>query len=411
MGLAYYRKFGWKPTVLAVDPQLVDGLQESELLATVPTDVRVVRCSAFPIRWSRKFGVGNIGLRAFRSLARAGAELLRREKFDLVFFSNTQFVTFALGPMWKKRFGVPFVLDLQDPWRTDYYERKGSRKPPGGWKYQLARFIAWSLEGWTVRRAAAVVSVSGNYLADLRARYPDFNALTDVIPFGASRADTEAARNGPPSPYAYPRRPGELHLLYTGASGPVMPHALMVLFEGLRKYGERAPEKAQRLRFHFYGTSYVAPGKGKFSVTPIAEVCSVAGQVDEVPHRLGHLECIRLQSEADVLLLPGSSDLAYSPSKIYPYYLSGNPILGLVFRDSVMEKLVEDLRCAYLVRFRESEPKEAAHEELCRFFDLALAGFPPGSLPTRNDELFNRNYLAEELTRRQCVLFDRAVGA
>lgn len=409
MGLPYYRSNEWEPTVLAVDPDRVDALRESELMATVPKDVRVVTCSAWPLRWTRRIGLGNIGIRGFTALYRAGAELLRREKFDLVFFSNTQFITFALGPLWRARFGVPFIIDVQDPWRTDYYERKGSRKPPGGWKYQFARFQAWALEGFTFRRSAGVMSVSESYIDDLRRRYPEFNAPAEVLGFGASENDVAFARRGPPSPNAYERSPGELHFLYTGASGPVMPHALMVLFDGLRKYAERHPERARRLQFHFFGTSYVAPGKGVASVMPIAEACGVPGHVDEIPHRLGHLECMRLQTEADILLLPGSSDLAYSPSKIYPYYLSGNPILGLVFRDSVMERLLDDLNCAYMVRFREHESKEEAHEALGTFFDAAIEGRLGEILPRRNETTFRSRFLAEELTRQQCALFERAL--
>jgi hypothetical protein len=188
-----------------------------------------------------------------------------------------------------------------------------------------------------------------------------------------------------------------------------MPHALMVLFEALRRYRERCPEQAARFRFHFFGTSYVPPGRGIPSVTPIAEVCRVADLVDEVPHRLGHLECIRLQADADVLLLPGSSDLAYSPSKVYPYYLSGKPILGLVFKDSVMERLLEELRCAYMVRFREREPKEDAYKALDEFFARVAEGAVASVLPQRNDDYFNAHFLAESLTQRQCALFERAL--
>jgi hypothetical protein len=410
MGLPHYRAAGWEPVVLAVHPDDVDGVREPELMGTIPPDVRVVHYRAWDVRTARRFGIGNVALRSFAGLRRASRELLERERFDLAFFSNTQFYTFTEGPHWRRKYGLPYVLDFQDPWRTDYYQRKGSRKPPGGWKYQLARFQAWAQEGWTVRRAAGVMSVSQSYIDDLRQRYDDFAAPADVIGFGASRRDMEIARAGPPSPNDYPRKPGEVHLLYTGASGPVMPHSLMVLFEALRKYRARFPDKARRLRFHFFGTSYVAPGKGRPSVMPIAEVCQVADQVDEIPHRLGHLECLRLQMEADALLLPGSSDLAYSPSKVYPYYLSGRPILGLVFRDSVMERLLDQLNCATMVRFREAEPKDAAHEDLIRFFDSALAGFPAALQPTRNDAYFERNFGAESLVARQCELFERALA-
>lgn len=409
MSLPYYRAGGWDPVVLMVDPNEIDGVHEPELMATVPTDVRIVSVRPFSKQRMRRIGVGNIGLRGFPALARAGAKLLRDERYDLVFFSNTQFNTFPLGRIWQRRFGVPYVLDIQDPWRTDYYQRPGSRKPPGGWKYQFARLHAWLLEGWTLRRAAGVISVSGSYVADLRARYDDFAAPAEVIPFGVSRGDVQEARKMPVRAPAFVRQPGEIHVVYTGASGPVMPHALTVLFDGFRQYLANSPERAKRFRFHFFGTSYVPAGKGRMSVLPVAESCGVAPFVDEIPHRLGHLECMRLQAEADVLLLPGSSDLAYSPSKIYPYYLTGNPILGLVFHDSVMESLLNELNCAFMVGFREHEEKSEAFRGLTRFFDLAIEGFPAGSLPTRNESDFNRHFLAEELTRQQCALFDVAV--
>jgi hypothetical protein len=412
MSLPYYRAHGWEPIVLCVGDAWQHGVRESALNDTVPPDVRVVRVPALSLRWTRLIGMGNLGLRCWFHFLIAGTRLIRREKIDLVFFSNTQFVTFTLGRIWHRLLGTPYVFDMQDPWRTDYYERRGSRRPPGGWKYQFARLTAWALEGWSFRHVGGVMSVSPSYLADLRGRYRHFAKVPSVvIGFGASRNDIAKAMAMPPPSHAYLRERDEIHLVYTGASGPVMPHALTVLFQGLRLYHTRSPHRAKRLRFHFLGTSYVAPGEGKNSVIPVAETCGVADQIEEIPHRLGHLECLRLQIEADILLLPGSSDLAYSPSKVYPYYLSQRPILGLVFRDSVMERLLDDLACAYMVRFSAEEAKQPAHEALCRFFDLAFESFPPGTFPQRNDAYFNSTFLAETLTGLQCRLFNQALGS
>jgi hypothetical protein len=68
------------------------------------------------------------------------------------------------------------------------------------------------------------------------------------------------------------------------------------------------------------------------------------------------------------------------------------------------------MSCATLVRFSEWESKDEAHAAIHAFFDLALSGFPPGSLPVRNDSLFKERYLAHELTGEQCRLFDRALS-
>jgi hypothetical protein len=411
MSLPYYRAGGWEPVVLAVGDAWQETVREPELLATIPPDMRVVRCGAIPHRWSRFVGLGSLGPRAWLHLFFAGWRLLRRERFDLVFFSNTQFVTFALGRLWRRLCGVPYVLDVQDPWRTDHYERAGSRPPPGGWKYQFARLQARLLEGWSFRRASAVMSVSPRYLADLGARYPFFTAKpAAVIPFGASADDLTHALALPPPADPFPRDRGQIHFVYTGASGPILPHAVTVLFTAVRQYRDRAPDRAGRLRFHFLGTSYVAPGQGRNTVQPLAEQHGVADLVAEIPHRLGHLECLRLQHAADVLLLPGSSDPAYSPSKLYTYYLARRPILGLVFQTSVMETLLDELACAHVVRFAAAGPTDDARAALGRFFDAAVAGRTADLLPPRDEARFNAHYLAATLTRLQCELFDHALA-
>ncbi len=411
MSLPYYRARGWDPIVLCVSDAWQDGVREPALEQTIPGDVRIVRVPALSLRWTRLIGLGDLGLRCWFHFFFTGLRLIRREKIDLVFFSNTQFVTFTLGRIWRTLAGCPYVFDMQDPWRTNYYERRGSRRPPGGWKYQIARLMAWTLEGWSFRHVGAIMSVSPSYLDDLRTRYACLGGVpTAVIGFGASLTDIAKARSMPPPAHQFTRKQGELHVLYTGAAGPVMPHALSVLFQGLKLYHERAPARARLLRFHFLGTSYVAPGQGQNSVIPVAESCGVADQVTEIPHRLGHLECLRLQLEADLLLLPGSSDLAYSPSKVYPYYLSRRPTLGLVFKNSVMERLLDQLAFSYMVRFDADENKQSAYEGLCRFFDLAFEGFPSGTFPERNDAFFNETFLAETLTGKQCSLFELALA-
>ena len=410
MSLPYYRANGWEPVVLSVGPAWQGCIQDDEIAETLPPDIRIIRTRAFSARWTRRVGVGNIGLRAWPFFLLQGTRLLRREKFDLVFFSTTQFILFTLGPIWKLLIGIPYVLDVQDPWKTDYYERANSRKPPGGWKYQFARLQAWMFEGWCIRGACGIISVSVRYLDDLHKRYPRVaHTPAAVLQFGASQDDIAKAAQKPAPAGAFDRRAGEKHIVYTGASGPVMPHALLVLFTALYRYRERSPGKASRLRFHFVGTSYVIAGTGQFSVLPIAEQCGVGDLVEEIPHRIAYLDAIRIQQDADALLLLGSSDLAYSPSKIYQYYLTGKPILGLVFQDSVMEGLLDHLSCAYMVRFRETEPKDRAYVDAASAFELILKDRLMAGHPPRNDAFFHSNFLVEESTRRQCALFDSAL--
>jgi hypothetical protein len=410
MCIPFYTNHGWKPTVLAVAPEDVHATLEPDLSATVPaeTDVRTVRVDASWLwQW---LGVGSIGLRAFTALAREGTRILRRESYDLIFFSNTQFITYALGLWWKWRFHVPYLIDLQDPWRTNYYERPDAPRPPGGWKYQFARLLAWMLESPVYRHSAGFISVSQNYLDDLRARYSWFGTKPSrVIHFGVALRDLDTARSMSEGPHHFSKKDGEIHLLYTGAAGPIMPHALNTLFRGFHTWSQSHPLDASRFRFHFYGTSYVAPGTGWPSVMPVAAQYGMEHCVDEIPHRLGHLESLALQLHTDALILLGSSDLAYSPSKIYPYYLSERPILSVIFKDSYLESMLEKLRCSYTVRFEPGKDIDRVNAELATFFDWALKDFPPGKLAERNRQEFERLYLARHLVITQCDFFNALV--
>src|SRR3954447_5347133 len=68
MSLPYYRENGWEPIVLTVDPAVLDGSREEALLTTIPAGIHIHRCGALPLKASRIFGLGNLGLRSWLHL-------------------------------------------------------------------------------------------------------------------------------------------------------------------------------------------------------------------------------------------------------------------------------------------------------------------------------------------------------
>src|SRR5262249_49435766 len=67
-----------------------------------------------PPLWPKLFhalGIGTIGWRAIISMLVTGSRLLRRGRFDIVYFSTTQFLLFLLGPIWQCWYGIPYALD------------------------------------------------------------------------------------------------------------------------------------------------------------------------------------------------------------------------------------------------------------------------------------------------------------
>jgi len=408
MSLPYFRENGWDPTVLAVAAECVETAVDPLLADNVPPDVPVCRVRALPVRWTRLIGLGNVAYRAWFQLRRAGDRLLQEQKFDLVYFSTTQFVVTALGRRWQERFGVPFVVDLQDPWRTDYYERPGSPPPPGGWKYRFARWQAARLEERSWRDAAGFVSVSPDYLTQLAARYPWFGRKpAAVIPFGAPEADFVLARARQDLAPAFAREAGAVHVVSVGAVGPIMRPALELLFAGFNHLRRTDPAAAARLRFHFIGTSYAPAGRAEASVLPVAAASGVTDGVREATGRVGYFTALKSLLAADAIVIPGSDDPAYNPSKIAATFLADRPTLALTPTGSAMDRMLAELGFATLGHWPDPAGRAAVAAFLRR-----LVTDPAGARPTtRNLAHFAAQHTARARTRQQCQLFALALAA
>src|SRR4051794_21163273 len=154
-------EYGWEPTVLTVDASAYEGPLDLSLADSVPRTLRVVRSRAWRADTMRPFGLGDLGLRAFAALRRDAVALLAAERFDAVYMTTYPIYPAALGPMLKRRFGVPFVIDFQDPWVGAWGQSVGGG--PGGsadFKSRASRAVAAWLEPRVLRAADGITAVS-----------------------------------------------------------------------------------------------------------------------------------------------------------------------------------------------------------------------------------------------------------
>ncbi len=117
-----------------------------------------------------------------------------------------------------------------------------------------------------------------------------------------------------------------------------------------------------------------------------------------------HFESLQLLWDASFLILIGSEDCAYQASKLFTYLTLQKPLVSVVHHESPMLSTLKRAG-AIVVTFGGPEPVEAAVERLARAF-IELAG--PSVSPVKAVEA--ESWSAREMTRRQCLLFDRAVG-
>jgi hypothetical protein len=407
LALPYLREAGWEPVVLAVAPEMVEGAVIEPLLErTYPSDIRVVRTRGIPHGATRWAGIGSLWLRCGAAIRAAGEALLAAEKFDLVLFSTTQFDAFKLGPRWRARFGVPYVLDYQDPWINDYYRRTATR-PPGGWlKYGFSQWRARRSEPRALRGAAGVVCVSGAYGETFAGRYRWFRAAdAAVIPFGAAQQDFATALGHRPADPLVDFGDGMTHLVYTGRCGPDMSTSLSILFGAFKDFLEARPGEARSVRFHFIGTDYAPRPLGRDWAVPIAERFGVEGFVREHCYRIPYFDALYYLTRAQALVCMGSNDPTYSASKIFPYVLAARPMLIVFHSRSPVSAISQELNCG--IRFGFDERTDLVRLQ----HDVAKAWFMDGGMRRYEapPEGALRQYTAEGMTAELARLFDAAV--
>ncbi|WP_420457542.1 glycosyltransferase [Rubrivirga sp.] len=404
--LPYYREAGWEPVVLAVEPDEVAAPQDPLLLDTLPSDVEVVRVGAVPRAMTRRLGFGSLEARSLYSLAKAGRRLLRERSFDLVFFSTTAMTITALGPHWERTFDVPFVIDLQDPWLSDYYDRDGAPPPPGGpLKYGLIQAVSRRCEPYVLRRAAHAITVSPAYPETLTQRYGDLTSdLFTVLPFGAPERDFEILRESRTANPMFDPADGLEHWAYVGRAGGDMELALDALFRALAEARRADPDRYGRLRLHFVGTSYAEGDRAEKTVEPVAVRHGVGDLVDERPHRIPYFEALQVLLDADALVVPGSDDPGYTASKLYPYVLARRPLLAVFHESSSVVDVIRRTRAGVAVTFTSGE----APAEVARRVGDAWFSKPLPDVETDWEEF--GPYTARSLAHRQAVVFDKVVS-
>ena len=411
ISLPYLEQFGWEAHVLAVRPDCIEGaIEDSFLFKTIPSSIPVTYTRALPIQQTRKLGLGSLGLRSFPYLLKAGDRLLQRQKFDLVFFSNTVFTSMSLGSRWQERFGVPYVLDFQDPWLSDYYKQPGVGSPPGGrFKYGFSQFQAKLLEPRAVTQASHIISVSPAYPKILQQRYPSLDPdRFTVLPFGASERDFELLPSLQIQQQIFDPHDGKRHWVYVGRGGSDMALALKALFSGIHVDRERYPERWNSVQLHFVGTSYAPKGRAIKTIAPIAQEFGVADLVEEITDRIPYFEALQTLVDSDAILMIGSNDSSYTASKLYPCVLARKPILALFHQESSVVPILEACRAGRAVSFSNSSNPQTLLSAVTTQLEW-LFSLPKHHQPDIDWKAF-QPYTAYEMTRQQCAVFHQSLA-
>jgi glycosyltransferase involved in cell wall biosynthesis len=406
----YLPEHGWQPTVLTVVPSCY-GIQDGSQTAETSTGVEIIRTPHFdPVasitrarpnleqsngrgsgalpqtRWTPRRVVRRVLRNGWlavennvlvpdptvlwypRAVA-AGRALLRRQRFDLIWATGEPYSAYFIARALSRRPGVPFVIDMRDPWTIA--------------PYRAVKRAAWrqSLEGWQERRILAACRAcvfafqpDGLYTE----AFPEWAGKFHYIPNGYDPADFEGV---------VPRRFDKLTVVHSGTFLPGYRPARPFLL-ALREVLTRRPELASGVQVLFVGK----PGE-EGGIIQEYGLASVVRQVGYLPHR----ESISYLLGAELLLLVGGHHRWEETGKVYEYLAARKPILALVHPEGSAAKLLSSYSLARVVdRESPSETSAALEQFLLR---------KSGCLRTLGED-WTARYERSRLTGRLAAVLD-----
>lgn len=400
MSLPYFQVLGWQAEVVVIGPQYADLAKDELLLQSVPSSIKIHQVGALSKGLTSKVGLGSIALRSLWYYKQKVNSILKQQEFDLIYFSTTQFPVCILGAYWKKRFGVPYVIDMQDPWHSDYYINKPkSQRPPKYWfAYRLNKY----LEPIAIKNVDGLISVSSGYIDQLKSRYPVIkNIPAAAITFGAFAPDLQIAKDNNEQ-FTSLLNNKYFNIVYVGRGGRDMHQAISPVFEAFKNVLKTDSDRFSKIRFHFIGTSYAPAGQGTATILPLAQQFDIENYVVEVTDRISYYHTLLTLQRANALFIPGSDDPQYTASKIFPYLLTGKPILAVFNKASSAIPIMKEYGVQHAYNY-----DEIRSEQLSAFFNQ-LVNDTFNAVEYNADAV--KKYSAAEMTRAQCHLFYQVMG-
>lgn len=332
----HLHEFGWQPVVFSVSPTYREDVPDPWMLDITGDKFELIETGCLDPRKTRKFGIGDLGLRVFFYLFFSLLKNSRKKKPAAILYPVPPWYIMVMAPVVKWMTGIPYAIDFIDPWV--YKVRKGDRKAA------MSQWIAKRLEGFAVKRSSAIFAVSQGILDELVDRHPSLAKIPRVaVPYGVEASDFLAIKT------AEAKTPPVI-LRYTGAISDAMLPVVATLFKALKVVNAQIP-----LKVIFTGTSYAAADQVKPILRELIEREGVSAFVTENPARVGYRQALEMSLSADMQLLIGDTTPYYAASKLMGLAVSGRPFFAFIHRHSFPASFLTELNYRYKADFETEE--------------------------------------------------------
>lgn len=359
--IKYLKDFGWEAQVLTVS-ESIDYTRDESLFEDLPSDIAITRASHLDSKKLTRW----LGKRKFHWLRDQVQQALntvlvpdtvmpwclpavlkglsQAKQCDVIFSTSSPYSSHLVGAMLHQLTGKPWVADFRDEWTQNPYIQFPSR---------LHQRMHHALERSVFTQAQHITTVTSVIHEEFAQLYPEAAPRITTIPNGFDPAMFEFLDNWPP-PHAQPN--AKFTLAYTGSFyGGITPEPF---FQALKQSLDSGVIPSNKLRLVFAGNT------GKFAF-------DYPG-VEFIRHGyLPHQDALQTICQSDLLLLmiPESRGSGAYSGKVFDYFGSQRPILGMIPRNGILEELLEKSGLARITGFSDVDAIRLALVELYRLWE------------------------------------------
>jgi len=391
-------KYGWKPTVLTVEPTGYYAFDDTLLKEAEEAGVKIVRTRSYDVnRLLRKKGVIKMPSERVRKLlqffgdlffipdtkigwkstaVKAASELIEQERFDLLFATAPPQTDFLIGAALKRKYEIPLIVDYRDAWLE--YPFKYFPTP-------LHRWWHIYLEKRVLKVADRIIVTHRRVKEGILRRHKTVDYKEVII-----ISQGFDAEDFPPTNAEKHTKPVKMKITHAGTfyaerNPVIMLHALANVLQA-------NPKIRGRIELHFIGN---AREEDRHLVKKL-DLQNVVHFLGYLPHR----ECIKRLIESDVLWFVIDNDYQ-TPGKLYEYFGSRKPIIASLI-DGYTKQVIKESGAAICVPLKDISTHELVILEQFKRFEQNKLERVRESFVTK----FVRSTLTAELAKQFELLMD-----
>ena len=378
-------ELGFHATIFTTQHKYREEIADEWMVELVGKDFEKIEIRSLPQFWTRKIGIGDLGLRWIPFLFPKLLMTVLKQKPDFILYPVPPWYLLVIAPVIKFFTGVKYGIDFIDPWV------EGGKLPTNAsTKRKISQFIAKSLEGWVCKHASIIYSVSEGINKSLIERHPKLqNKPFFAISYGIEQNDYL-------NPVNHIRNSNDpIQLRYIGAISDDSFTVAETLICALKTASEK-----NNIKVAFIGTSYAGKGMAVGHLTSFIKKYHAENIISEDPNRVSYKKAIELTYLSDIMMVFGGMQPYYAASKLMGLIASKKPFIAFLHRDSFPCLFLEQLNYPYLVKYSQAEndlPQIHVNELTSILFEI-LHNFSTFEGVKIKDEILMKKYTAKGMT-------------